>query len=241
MTQPTPEMSPVRQARLAGALGFVVLLCGTFAAFVDARLVVPGDPATTADNILASESIFRLGVVSSLAMYTVFVFYALVLYRVLAPAGRDLARLMVALALVGVPIAMLNQVNRSAALVVLSGADYLSAVPAEQLQAQAMLFLGLHAQGNLVAVVFWGLWLLPLGWLVYGSGYLPRVLGVALMAGCFGWLILFLQRHLLPAYEWLAHARYVAHVAELSFIVWLVVRGVNRERWDRRALESAPV
>jgi hypothetical protein len=134
---------------------------------------------------------------------------------------------------------MLNQINQFAALLLLSGADYLKVFAADQIHAQVMLFLGLHSKGNLIGVIFWGLWLFPLGLLVFKSGYFPRVLGVLLMIACFGWLILFLQRFLFPGYEALAYSRFVAYIAELSWVLWLLIKGVNVEQREKRALESA--
>jgi hypothetical protein len=227
--------SPVVQARVVGLLNVVTLAAGTFAGFVHGRLVVPGDAATTASRIAASEPLFRLGIVSALAMYVVFAVSVCLLYPLLAPAGRNLAIVMAVLALLGVPIAMLNQVHQSAALMLLSGADHLRGFGDDERRGLVMLFLDLHRQGNLVGVIFWGLWLFPLGLLVHRSGFFPRTLGVLLMVGCLGWLVVFIQRFFLPAWQALTYARYAAHVAELSWTLWLLVRGVDRGQWDRRA------
>jgi hypothetical protein len=186
------------QARIAGVLALAMLAAGTFAASVHTRLVVPGDAVKTAANILASPSQFRLAIAGSLILYVAFLVYAVLLYRLLRIVEPTLALLMLALALVGTAVAMGNQVNPLAALQLLSGADYLKVVPSDQLHAQVLLFLQLHSQGNLIGVIFWGLWLFPLGLLVYRSGFLPRILGILLMIGCFGWLSVFLQRFALP-------------------------------------------
>jgi len=239
VTNRAPETSPLTLARGVGLLNLVVLVCGSFAGSVHARLVVPGDAAATADNIMASESLFRLGIVSGLAMYVVFVLAVWVLYRLLRPVDRDQAALMAVLALVGVSIAMLNQVNLSAALLLLSGADYLKVFGTDQVHAHVMLFVDLHKQGGLVGVIFWGLWLFPLGFLVFKSGFFPRILGILLMIGCFGWLMVPLQRFLFPGYEAMAYSRFAAHIAELSWTLWLLIKGVDVERWKQRALESA--
>ena len=231
--------SPLIYARVAGTLGLIMLASGSFAASVHARLVVPGDAATTARNILASEWLFRCGIVSGLAMYVAFVLYVSVLYKLLRPADQDHAALMVVLALLGVPIAMLNQVNQSAALLLLSDAEYLKAFGVDQVHAQVMLFLGLHRHGGLVGVIFWGLWLFPLGLLVFKSGFFPRVLGVLLMIGCVGWLIVPIQRFLFPGCEVLAYSRFAAHIAELSWMGWLLTRGVDVEKWETASRGSS--
>lgn len=238
MTNRSGEISPLIYARVAGLLAFIILASGSFWGFVNGRLVLPGDALTTANNIKAFETLFRLGIVSGLIMYTVYIFYVLVLYKLLKPVNKNHAVLMVVLALVGVPIAMLNQINQFAALLLLSDADYLKVLSQPQIQAQVMFFLNLHKHGGLIGVIFWGLWLFPLGLLVLKSGYFPRVLGVLLMIGGFGWLMVFLQRSLFPGYETMAYSRFAAHFAELSWMLWLLIRGVNVERWQKRALES---
>lgn len=235
MTLHSNTISAGRLARAAGFLALAILALGTLAGYVNGRLVVADDATATVENILASESLFRAGIVSTLMMYTVFIFYALVLYRLLRPVNANHALAMLVLALVGVPIAMLTQINQSIALLLLSGADYLGVFTAGQLDAQVMLFLKLSGHGNVIGALFWGLWLFPLGILVYRSGFFPRILGVMLMVGCFGWLGVFFQRFLLPDFEALAYTRYAAHIAELSWMLWLLVKGVDVEAWVRRA------
>jgi hypothetical protein len=120
---------------------------------------------------MASESLFRLGIVSDLLAPLVLIVVVLLLYRLLKPVDKNLALLMVIFLLAGVPIALLNKLNQFAALQLLSGAGYLTIFTPEQLQALAFLFLRLHNQGSTIAFIFWGLWLLPLGYLVFKSGF----------------------------------------------------------------------
>jgi hypothetical protein len=146
-----------------------------------------------------------------------------------------MALLMVMFLLAGVPIAMLNKLNQFAALLLLSGADYLRAFPTEQLQAMALLLLRLHNSGTSIAFIFWGLWLFPLGYLVFKSGFLPRVLGVLLMIGCFGYLIDSFAAFL----GYGVNIGMFAALAEMLFLLWLLIKGVNAEQWRKRAAESA--
>lgn len=241
MEKETNNTSPITYARGAGFLALLTLIAGSFAGYVHSSLVVSGDAVSTANNIMASESLFRLGIVSSLAMYTIFIFYALILYRLLKPVNTNHALLMLVLALIGVPIAMLNQVNPSAVLLLLSGADYLNMLSPDQINAQVTFFLRLQGYGNLIGIIFWGLWLFPLGLLVYRSGFFPRILGILLMIGCFGWLTVIIQRFLFPGFETLAYARYAAHIAELLWMLWLLIKGVNVEKWKERALKTAQI
>ena len=218
--------SPLIHARVTGLLGLLVLACGSFAAFVASRLIVRDDIGATAGNLIASENLFRIGIVSSLLMMIAWLFYALMLYRLLRPVSMNAAAAMVALVVVSVPIYMLNQVNQFA---VLSSA-------AGSLHEQVKFFLELSRFGNLVAALFFGLWLFPLGLLVFRSGFLPRVLGVLLMVGTFGYLILFVQAFLFPGHErtlWSNPFLAVTHVAELALLLWLLIKGVNVERWHK--------
>ena len=147
---------------------------------------------------MASESLFRLSIVSSLILQIVGILVVLVLYKLLKPVNKDIALLMVVFLLVAVPIAMLNELNRFVVLLLLNGADFLTVFTADQLQALVPLFLDLHEHGIGIAGMFYGLWLFPMGYLVFKSGFLPRILGVLLMIGGFGYLIAFLHSLFFP-------------------------------------------
>jgi hypothetical protein len=144
---------------------------------------------------------------------------------------------MVIFVLVAVPIAFINELNKFAALLLLSGADYLTAFAADQLHALVMLFLDLHEYGVHINGMFFGLWLFPLGYLVFKSGFLPRILGVLLIMACFGYLIDDLIVFLLPNSD--ATLSLFAFIGEWLFALWLLIKGVNVEQWEKRALESA--
>jgi hypothetical protein len=200
-------------------------------------LIVPGDAAATADSIVASESLFRLTIVMDLVVQVVFVWLVLVLYKLLKPVNRNHALLMLTLFLVSVPIAMINELNHFAALLLSSGADHLTAFTADQAQALVPIFLDLHEHGIMIAYIFWGLWLFPLGCLVFKSGFLPRVLGIYLMISCFGYLIDFATFLFLPDFG--VAVNMFTGWAELVLCLWLLIKGVNVEQWEKRALEAA--
>src|SRR5882762_1598234 len=194
--------STKKTARLAGLLYLVNGVTGFFSIiYVPSRLIVSDNAAATANNILASERLFRLGVVSELTCAAEFVFLLWVLYRLLGPVNKTHASLMVILGLLQIPIMFVNVLNEIAALALLRGADFLSVFDKARLDAMAMLFLNLHSEGFGVAGIFWGLWLFPFGILVFRSGFLPRILGVLLIAVCFGYLADSLTPLLLPSYE----------------------------------------
>ena len=238
MTNRTSETSPLIYAKVAGFLYLLMFPFGILGIlYVPSNLIVQGDAATTAANIMASESLFRLSIVSALFVQIIQILLVIVLYKLLKPANRNHALLMVIFALAAVPIAMLNEFNQFAALILLSGADYLTAFETDQLHAQMMLFLDLHEHGIYIAQIFWGLWLFPMGYLVFKSEFLPKILGVLLMIGCFGYLIDSFVTFLLPDYE--INTALFTSWGELLLPLWLLIKGVNVERWEKRALESA--
>ena len=232
MTTRTAETSPLFLARLAGFLYLLVIPLGIFGSlYVPSKLIVAGDAATTAKNLIASEALFRLGVVSDLLAPIVLIFVVLALYELLKPVNKPIALLMVMFLLVGASIATLNKLNQFAALQLLSGADFLKVFTADQLQAFALLFLRLHNRGGTIAAIFWGLWLFPMGYLVFKSGFFPRILGVLLMIACFGYVIDSLATFL--GYN--INLGLFAALGEIAFIFWLLIKGVNVEQWKQHA------
>ena len=238
MTTKGKMNSPQKTARVAGFLYLIIFCLALFAElFVRQSLIVPGDATTTANNIMASDGLFRIGIVSFLIEQMVFLLLPLVLYKLLKPVNKNIAALMVILVLVGIPIAMLNLLNQFAVLLLVSGADYLTAFEADQLHAQVMLFLDLYQHGIFIAKIFWGLWLFPLGYLVFKSGFLPRILGILLIISGLGYLIDDFMVLLLPNSG--AILSLFAFIGEWLFALWLLIKGVNVEQWEKRALESA--
>ena len=171
-----------KTARVAGALYVLNGVTGFFSLqYVPGKLIVSGNAAATANNILAHEMLFRLGIVSELFCAAEFIFVVWALYRLLNGVNKTHASLMVILGLVPLPIMFLNVLNEVAALTLFRGADFLSVFDKAQRDALAMLFLRLHHQEVAAAEVLWGLWLFPLAILVYRSRFLPRFLGVWLI------------------------------------------------------------
>jgi hypothetical protein len=213
-----------RTARLAGGLYLASMPFAFFGFFyVPSVLLVPGDAATTSRNIMASEWLFRGGTVSWLIAHIILIFQVLVLYRLLKPVNKDHAALMVVLALLSVPIVFINEVNHLAVLQLLKSAND-GTLTATQLHVQVMLFLDMRQSGILVAQVFYGLWLLPLGVLVFRSGFLPKPLGVLLVIAAAGYLTDSGTQLLSPG---LATISQFTFVGELLFPLWLVIRGAN--------------
>jgi len=227
-----------KTARIAGLLYLALAVLSAFGlVYVPSMLIVPGDAAATANNIVTSESLFRLGFMSNLIAFTVNVFVALLLYKLLKPVNKSMASLMVILILIGLAIGMLNELNQFAALLLLGGADHLTAFTADQLQAFAALFLDIYQHGFSIAHIFWGLWLFPLGYLVFKSGFLPKVIGVLLIIAGLGYLVDFTLFFLFP--DITVTISEFTFVGEVLLILWLLIKGVNVEQWEKRALESA--
>jgi hypothetical protein len=171
--------------------------------------------------------------VSHLVAQVILVCLALTLYQLFEPVNRRHAVLMVALALLSVPIAFVSEVNHLAALRLLSAPDYLAPFTPDQLRAEAMLFLDLWDSGLLVTQVFWGLWLFPLGYLVVRSGFLPGALGILLILAGAGYLFDAVAAILLPSIP--VTVSLFTFVGELLFPLWLVVKGVNVAQWQHLA------
>jgi hypothetical protein len=199
-----------------------------FAGVVRKRLVVFGDAAATANNIMAFKWLFRAGFMSDLISAVFFILSAWALYVLLRQVNKNLALLFLLLNLGGVAVQCVSLLNLFAAQLLLSGADYARVFPADQLQAMAMLFLNLHGSGFVIAQLFFGTWLLPLGYLVFKSNFLPKALGILLMLDCLGVLIWFFQHFLLPDYAIITYPGLaVGFIAEFSLGLWLVTKGVS--------------
>ncbi len=180
---------------------------------------------------MASEVLFRLGIVSSLMMMIAWLFYALLLYRLLHGVDKGHAMAMVALVLASVPIYMLNEVNLFAALPLAS----------RNMVEQVELFLDVYRFGNMIAAIFFGLWLFPLGVLVFKSRFLPRFLGILLIFGTLGYLVLFVQAFFFPGSErtlWSNPFLVITHLSELALLLWLLIKGVRPEEWENAILQA---
>ncbi len=225
-----------KAARVAGSLYLLASIPGVFCLlYIPSAFIVRGDATATANKILNSEFVFRIGILSELISYIGFIFVVRALYRLLNGVNKAHASLMATLMLVSIPISLLNVLNEIAALTLIRGADFLSVFDKPQRDALAMLFLNLHFQGFMVAQVFWGLWLIPFGVLVFKSGFLPRILGILLIIACFGYLANSLVAFgLLPADVFSRIAGQLT-ICELPIILWLLIRGAK----DQPLSESA--
>src|SRR5216117_884930 len=183
-------MHPLKKtARIAGAIYLSMVFTAPFTLlYVPGKLIVRGDAAATANNILAHETMFRFAIIGDLFTHVIFICLGIALYRLLSSVGKTWALLMVVLVSVSAAVGFLDTLNNVAALILFRGADFLAVFDKAQLNALGYLVIRLHGQGIFMNELFWGLWLFPLGLLVYRSGFIPRFIGVWLMINCFGWL-----------------------------------------------------
>jgi len=223
------NLSPnISRTRTAGWLYLVLAVTGGFSMLYVPSLVVPGNASATVANILAYESLFRLGIVSGLACQVVFVFLGLALYRLFRVVSEKRAAVMKALVMAAVPVGFLNVLNLIAALRFAQGDGYLVTLDDTQRSMWTMFFLDLYAQGLAIVGIFWGLWLLPLGLLVVKSRFMPAFLGWLLVIACGGYMVDVLTRLLLPgAAASLSPITGLAKFGEVVMILWLLIRGIQ--------------
>ncbi len=217
---------PQKTARVAAFVFLGIFLLGMFTElFIRPGMIVPGDAAATVQNIRASEALFRLSLVSDLVRLVLLMVLPLVLYRLLKPVNKNIASLMVIFALVSVPISMLNELNHFAVLLLSSGAGYFTAFKADQLNALVMFFLELRKYGTFIPQAL-SVWILLLGYLVFKSGFLPRILGILLMLAGFCYTVLAVLFFLFPNLD-LTIPGLLAFIGESLFYLWLLIKGVN--------------
>jgi hypothetical protein len=233
MTERTTEMSPRLKARITGVFYLLTMLTGIFAqGFVSGRLVVDGDAAATATNILMHKSLFQLGFAVYLIEMACQIAMTALFYDLLKPVSRSLSLLAAFLGLTGCVIKTLSRLFFIAPLFVLGGAHYLSVFSAEQLQALALLFLKVNDHGAAIALVFFGFSAPLQGYLIVRSTFLPPILGVLGIFGGLGWLS-FLYPPL--GYRLFPYIAVLGLLGAVLLVLWLLVFGVNEQRWKEQA------
>jgi hypothetical protein len=225
------DVAQQRTARLAGLLYVLMGLPGAFyLQYVPRTLVVRGDAAATAERMLSSEPLFRIGLAAELLASLIFILTPLVLYQLFRGVDQRKAALIVIFALISIPISLVIVVFETTAFSVLTAPDYLSVFATGQREAIALLLVGLHARALDIAEIFWGLWLIPLGLVAYESGFVPRVIGVLLVGAGVAYVIAAFVSILVPQYGGLAANVAVVPegLGEVSFLVWLLVARARR-------------
>jgi hypothetical protein len=217
-------------SKLAGALYLIVVVTGIFSLmYVPSQITVSGNTHATMNNVVAHSSLFRAGIAAFLLKQVAFLLLPLALFKLLRQVSHNIAVLMVALAVVSVPIALVSLVNKLDTLDVLSGYFGQSLAPA-QMQSQAMLSLNAYGNGLLVTTLFWGLWLLPFGYLVMRSGFLPKILGIFLVLGGLGYVTQVFWQILVPDIKFPDSVLLTAAVGEIGICLWLLLVGVRKRK-----------
>ncbi len=218
-----------KTARVAGLLYLLMVFTGLFTLmYVPGKLIVKGNVAETANNILAHQTLFRIDLVVALFSVLLFTLVVLALYQLLKDVSRPLAALMVILVLIQIPQGFVSLLLQFGALELVRGADFLSAVDKPQRDIWAMFCLHLDGKGAIFAELFWGLWLFPLGALVYRSRFLPRVLGVWLVVNGVGYVAMSLTGILVPQYaDTVYKFAFPALLGEVALTLWLLIMGIK--------------
>ena len=238
MMERIAEASPRLMARITGVLYLLTLLGGVFAqGFVSDRLVVEGDAAATAANILTHRGLFQLGFAVYLIEMACQIAITALFYELLKPAGRNVSLVAAFLGLTGSVIKTFSRVFFIVPLFILGGAHFLSVFSAEQLQALALLSFKVNDRGAQMALVFFGFYALLTGYLIIRSTFLPRILGVLSMVGGLGWLSFL---YLPLGHRLFLYVVSVALLGAFALIVWLLVKGVNVQRWKEQASAAGP-
>jgi len=218
-----------KTARLAGLLYLVTVVAGLFSLmYVPSHINVHGDLGATVNNIVASESLFRLGIAVGSIGYIAFLLLPFALYKLLSPVNKNIAVLMVAFAVTCVPIDFIAIANQLDILSLLNDDKYQQAFTSDQFHARAALLLDAYRNRISVSEIFWGLWLLPFGYLTFKSGYLPKALGILLMIGCFGYLVSFFGGVLFPHTMIPGFVMLPAALGEIGICLWLLTMGTRR-------------
>lgn len=209
-------------ARLTGFVYFLLIPMGILGIMYIPGLVVDGDSPATIANIMENTVMFKLSMLTAVLTQITHILLVLMLYLLLVSVDQAAAKLLVLLSMLGIPIALLNEMNYGAVLIILGSEELPNSL--------VNLFLGMHRYGIMIVGVFWGYWLFPMGYLAYKSNFIPKIVGVALMIGCFGYLADSVIFMINPDFGF-EFAQYL-FVGELMMTFWLLFMGVNEEKWQ---------
>jgi Domain of unknown function (DUF4386) len=232
MMERIAEASPRPGARITGVVYLVYFLTVVSSVLFMRGIIVSGDAAVTATNILTHERLFRLSVAVSLIATALYIAVTVLFYGLFKPVNRTVSLLAAFFSLVGCAIQAFGCLFQLAPLVVLEGGPYVSVFKVDQLQAVALMFIKLNVQSAYIYLVFFGLFNLLIGYLILKSAFLPGILGVLMALSGLGWLT-FLSPSL--ANYLLTYIEILGIVAEAALMLWLLVKGVNVQRWKEQA------
>lgn len=237
MTTRTVEVSPQVYARIAGILYLIIIIAGALGQiFIRGKLIVAGDAVATAGNLMASQSLWRIGIAGDLLMHVLDIPLMLALYLLLKPVNKYLAVSAVLFNLIQTAVLVINKLNLLVPLFLLGNAEYLKALEPQQLQALAYLPLRLHDYGFGIGLIFFGCVCLVQGYLIFKSGFLPKTIGVLMALAGLSYLTNSIALLLAPAYaEMVVPVLALALLGELALSLWLIGKGVNVSKWNEKA------
>ncbi len=228
-------------ARLAGIIYLILIISGIInLIYIPQKLIVTKNAAKTLENIINSEMLFRLGIISGIITFLAFLFLPMVLYKLLYEVNKTQAKLMVIFVLISIPVSFVNILHKFSVLTLINKAEHVYNIGGIELQNQVMMYLDNYNNGILVSQLFWGLWLFPFGYLVYKSGFLPKLLGILLMAGCFGYIITFFGDFLYSDFNRTLIYDIVgipASVGEIGICLWLLIMGTKKLSFGKKSKE----
>jgi hypothetical protein len=231
------ETSPQVYARIGGVLYLILILVGIFAVvFVRGKLIVAGDATATANNMIASQLLWRIGIAADLIMHVCDIPIMLIIYILLRPVNKNIALLALLFNLIQTAVLVANKLNLVSALLQLESVDYLNTVDPYQLHAQMYLSLKLHDIGFGIGLIFFGFTCLVNGYLIFRSGYLPKTIGVLIQIAGLCYLTNSFALLLAPKFSRIIFPTILvpAFIGELSFCLWLIVKGVNVPKWNKQ-------
>lgn len=231
-------MSQNKKARIAGLLYLLLVISGfAYLVYIPSELIDFKNAAKTIENIRNSELLFRLGIVTAICSSLIFMLLPLALYDLLKSVNKVSAKFMVLFALISIPISFVNILNKFSVLTLINKPEYAEKLGQTEFQSQVMLYLENYNSGIEISQIFWGLWLFPFGYLVYKSGFLPKILGMFLMAGCFGYLITFFGGFLYSDFNKTIISDIVgfpAPIGEIGICLWLLIMGTNKLNFRKK-------
>ena len=230
-----------RIARTTGFLYLIMFITAPLSILlVSSNLIVPGDATATATNIMASEGIFRLGIAGNMVVLLLDLGISVLLYVILKPVNKTLALIAMVSRLVMTAMRGINLLNYFIVLQLLNGTDFLSVFDMDQINALVMVFLNAFNMGFSLDLVFFSLHLFFVGYLVLKSGFFPKILGILLLIAFAGYLTDSFTGILFPDYKQMVSSIVMIPntLAELAFMLWLLIKGINVEKWEKRVQEA---
>jgi hypothetical protein len=232
-----------KTARIAGLLYLIMIIGGKISiAYIPSQLIVRESASKTFENITNSEFLFRIGIVSGIITFLIHILLPIVLHKLLKGVNKLQADLMVIFSLISATIFFVNILNKFSVLTLINKTEYLERLGEIELQTQVMFLIDSYNNGIQISQIFWGLWLFPFGYLVYKSGFLPKILGIFLIAGCFGYLIIFFGGFLYSDFNKTIISqivRYPATIGEFGICVWLLIMGTNKLNFGKKTVGNS--